>query len=138
MLCLSLRAGPQAATDVAPSLRIQILNGMTGRPVANRHLVLIRKDGRRLEGNGAGKTTDGEGYAAIPNADVALSDVVVSVDLYRPCSKTGKHEFSLVKVRGAGVVSENSCRSRITLFPQAGTLIFFVREETFLEKMRRR
>ena len=138
LFCGPLCAGAQAGADAA-ALRIQLLDGRTGRPVTNHHLVIARKDGRPLEGNGAGKkgeTTDGEGYAPIPNTDVALDHVVVNVDRHRPCSKTEKREFSLVKVRASGVVSENSCRSRITLFPQAGTLVFFVREETFIEKMR--
>ncbi len=139
MLPMATSASPQAATDVAPPLRIQVLNGRTGRPVTGRHLILTNKDGHPLEGNGVGKkaeTTDGEGYAPIPNRDVGLDRVVVNVEEHRPCSKTAKHEFSLVKVRTTGVVSENSCRSRITLFPQPGTLIFFIREETFLERMR--
>lgn len=133
-MCASAQAGADSAT-----LRIQLLDGRTGRPVTNQHLAIARKDGRPLEANGASKkveTTDGEGYAPIPNTDVALDRVVVYVDRHRPCSKAEKREFSLVKVRASGVVSENSCRSRITLFPQAGTLVFFVREETFLERIR--
>jgi hypothetical protein len=95
---------------------------------------MFRKDGKAIDGKG--ETTDGEGYAAIPNVDAALSDVFISVDLHLPCSKTGKHDFSLAKVRVSGVVSENVCRPRITMYPQAGTLIFYVRDETFIEKMR--
>jgi len=133
--CVMLSAGAQMGD--APALRIQILNGKTGRPVAHQHLALLRKDGKPLDGaDKSSVTTDGEGYAPIPNVDAAVGDVVVFVDLHRPCSKTGKREFSLVGVRSKGVVSENACKPRITMFPVAGTLIYFVRDETFLEKMR--
>jgi hypothetical protein len=134
--CSPLASG-QTPGD-ASALRVQLLNGRTGRPVANHHLLLLRKDGHPLEGTTkAGETTDGEGYAAIPNVDAPVADVYVSVEAYRPCSRTEKHHFSLAKVRTSGVVSENSCRPRITMFPLPGTLIFYVREETFIEKMQR-
>gem|GEM_PF-2838074 len=139
MLCglamiVPMRAqAPDAAA--APSLRIQILSGKTGRPVTGQHIVLMRDDGgapKRL----ADEKTDGEGYAAIPNVDGAAK-VSVLVDGQRPCSKIAKRSFELVQVRTAGVVSENTCKPRITLFPQAGTLVVFVREETFFERLRR-
>jgi hypothetical protein len=132
--CISLHAAVQTVAD-APTLRVQILNGKTGRPVTNQHLRMFRKDGKAIDGKG--ETTDGEGYAAIPNVDAAIAEIFIAVDTHLPCSKTGKHDFSLAKVRVSGVVSENVCRPRITMYPQAGTLIFYVRDETFIEKMRR-
>jgi hypothetical protein len=133
VFCVLSHAGAQAVAD-ATALRVQILNGKTGRPVTNQHLRMFRKDGRPFDSKG--ETTDGEGYAAIPNADTSLSDVSIAVDAHVPCSKTGKRDFSLAKVRVSGVVSENVCRPRITMYPQAGTLIFYVRDETFIERMR--
>jgi hypothetical protein len=134
--CASLHAGAQDTT----ALRVQILNGRTGRPVTNIRLRLFR-DAHLTAFSGAhddkGETTDGEGYASIPNVDAAVGSVFIAVDLHRACSKTDKHEFSLAKVRVAGEVSENSCKPRITMYPQPGTLIFYVRDLTFLEKMRR-
>jgi len=133
--CASLPAGAQ---DALP-LRVQILNGRTGRPVTNVHLRLFRN--ARLHAlsvaNGdKGETTDGEGYAPIPNIDATSGNVFITVDLHRACSKTDKHDFSLEKVRVAGVVSANSCKPRITMYPQPGTLIFYVRDLTLFEKMR--
>jgi hypothetical protein len=134
-LCVSLRVAAQDAT----TLRVQILNGRTGRPVTDVHLRLFR-DVHASAFNGAkdnkGETTDGEGYAPIPNVDAAVSSVFIAVDLHRACSKTDKHDFPLAKVRVAGVVSENYCKPRITMYPQPGTLIFYVRDLTFMEKMR--
>jgi hypothetical protein len=134
-LCASLNVEAQDAT----TLRVQILNGKTGRPVTNVHFNLFR-DAHLKPFSGAtggkGEITDGEGYDAIPNVDTSVSGVFISVDLHRACSKTDKHNFELTKVRVTGVVSENSCRPRISMYPQPGTLIFYVRDETFLEKMR--
>lgn len=136
LLCLSLHIRAQDSTDVT-ALRIQILNGRTGRPITNQPLRLRRKGGQPLEGNTkTSETTDGEGYAPIPNVDTVIKEVSVFVEGFRPCSKTETHTFSLTKVRVAGVVSENACRPRITMYPQQGTLIFYVRDETFIEKMR--
>jgi len=134
-LCASFHAVAQDTT----TLRVQILNGRTGRPVTNVHLKLFR-DTHLHAFSGShddkGETTDGEGYAPIPNVDATVGSVFIAVDLHRACSKTDKHDFSLAKVRVAGVVSENSCKPRISMYPQPGTLIFYVRDETFLEKMR--
>jgi hypothetical protein len=134
LLCGLAISLPSQTPAPADTLRIQILSGKTGRPVTSQHIVLMRDDGgapKRL----ADEKTDGEGYAAIPNVD-APAKVSVLVEAHMPCSKSGKHSFELVKVRTEGVVSENTCRPRITLFPQAGTLVVFVRDETFFEKMR--
>ncbi len=135
-LCCWSRAEAQVVAD-ALKLRVQILDGKTGRPVENQHLLLQREDGRPLGSDGASKavTTDGEGYASVPNVDPSIPAVFILVESHRPCSKAQRHDFSLLKVRTSGVVSENSCRPRITLFPQAGTLIFFVRPETFFERL---
>jgi hypothetical protein len=120
------------------AIRIQILDGKTGRPITNQHLLIMRPDGRALDGgrNLPSLTTDGEGYAPIPTPDPSVPNLVVNVDLHRPCSKTGVHTFPLARIHSTGVVSENTCRPRIKLYPQPGTLVFFVRPETFLEKIR--
>jgi hypothetical protein len=137
VFCFPSFASAQAAADPT-TLRVQILSGKTGRPVANQHFLLLRKDGHPLEGTTkVGETTDGEGYAPIPNVDTSGPEVRIWTDGYQPCSRVGKRNFSLAKVRTLGVVSENACRPRITMYPQPGTLIFYVREETIFEKMRR-
>jgi hypothetical protein len=132
------RGVAQAAAEV-PTLRVQILNGKTGRPVVNQKIIVVADDGVAKDAArhlGAMKT-DGEGYVSVPDVSAPLVNVQVFVEAHQPCSKTGRRSFSLVKLRTSGVVSENSCRPRITLFPQAGTLVFFVRDDTFFERMLR-
>jgi hypothetical protein len=137
-LCALVSGGARAQTaGDAGTLRVQILNGRTGRPLANQRLLLMRKDGKPIDGVTKSETTDGEGYAPIPNVDASVGNLFIHVDLHVSCARNEKHDFSIAKVHAAGVVSENGCRPRITMYPQAGTLIFYVRDETFLEKMRR-
>ncbi len=134
---LVLWCGVAAAQNDGSGMRLQLLSGKTGRPVANQKVMLERPDGMGLDGKkgGTAAVTDGEGYAAIPGSDATL--LAIAVELHKPCSKTLKHTFDLGKVRAAGVVSENACKPRITLYPQPGTLVFFVRDMTWLEKMRK-
>ena len=137
---VAMRIAWGRSAGCADTARPRSLNGRTGRPVTNVHLKLFR-DAHLHAFSGAhddkGETTDGEGYAPIPNVDAAVGSVFIAVDLHRACSKTDKHDFSLAKVRVAGVVSENYCKPRITMYPQPGTLIFYVRDLTLIEKMRR-
>jgi len=136
LLLFCSHAAGQAVADTS-ALRVQILSGKTGRPVTNARVRLFRNAHLLpLDGNKV-VITDGEGYAPLPNVDGSVGEVFVAVEAHRACSKTEKHDFELVKVRTAGVVSENSCRPRITMYPQLGTLIFYVRDETFLERMRK-
>ena len=137
VLCVAFGVVLRASAQTAP-LRVQILNGKTGRPLANQKIVVMGRDGvpAHAAHEFGTEMTDGEGYAALPELNTPLTEVRVFVESHLPCSKTGKHDFSLAKVRVSGVVSENVCRPRITMYPQAGTLIFYVRDETFIEKMR--
>jgi hypothetical protein len=136
-LCIAVPTGAQTGGG-GSTPRVQILNGKTGRPLANQKIVLMGQDGVPSHSNhdfGA-EITDGEGYAPLPELGAPLIDVLVFVEWHQPCSKANQRNFAEAKVRLLGVVSENSCRPRITMFPQPGTLIFYVREETLLEKMR--
>jgi hypothetical protein len=135
-LSLPLMVEAQTTPD-ASTARIQVLNGRTGRPLANQKIILMSGDGKpgHTTHHLVDVVTDGEGYAPLPNLDASVRDMSVMVALHQPCSKTGVHGFSLAKVHATGIVSENSCKPRITMYPQAGTLIFYVRDETFIEKM---
>ncbi|WP_433984443.1 hypothetical protein RBB78_06045 [Tunturiibacter empetritectus] len=43
--------------------------------------------------------------------------------------------FSLAEIFSKGIVSENSCKAKVRRPAEPGTLILFVRDETFFEKM---
>jgi hypothetical protein len=60
----------------------------------------------------------------------------VSVDWHRPCQKDPRGAiYPLAAIVDAGLVTPNTCSS-ITKKASPDELYLFVREETFLEKMR--
>jgi hypothetical protein len=135
-----LFASPLAAI-AQQTLRVQILNGKTGKPVANENVNLFRAgDFGDLAGdrNVRGFTTDAEGM--IKTSDIAPNtpSFYVFVDWHRQCTnkdKVNRIAFSLQEIFATGVVSENACKPKIERSVTPGTLVLFVREETFFEKM---
>lgn len=125
-----------AAHAQTQDLRLQILNGKTGRPVTNTHVTLWRDMNHTpLSREAAAQvTTDGEGYAAVPANDSEF--IVVYTDGRQPCSTTFKRTYSLTDVRMHGLVSENSCNKHIHTYAEQGTLVVFVRELTLYERLR--
>jgi hypothetical protein len=123
----------------AQTLRIQILDGRTGKPIAQEHVNLFRNGTVGADGlnrNGWGYTTDNKGLLTIPTVAPDTKSVAVYVDWHHPCSKVIAW-FPVNKVLSDGVVSENTCKPKLESSPVPGTLIFFVRDETFFEKMAR-
>jgi hypothetical protein len=123
---------------IAQTLRVQVLNGKTGKPVENEHVNLFRGEGSfaDLSGNTdvAGFVTDARGIISTSKIDSTSRTVWVSVDWHRYCSGA-KPVFTLSQIFSAGIVSANACKPRIRAVAEPGTLIFFVRDETFFEKM---
>jgi hypothetical protein len=132
-LCLVLAHPAKSET-----LRIQILNGKNGKPVANEHVNLFRTGGfGDLTGNRdvAGFTTDANGIMTTSKISPEVQAFFASVDWHRQCTKRNPVAFSLPEIFAKGVVSENSCKSKLERTAEPGTLILFVRDETFFEKM---
>jgi hypothetical protein len=125
----------------AQMLRVQVLDGKTGKPVANEHVNLFRTgDFGDLAGdrNVRGFKTDADGV--ITTSDIApnIHSFLVSVDWHRQCTedeKVNRISFSLQEIFVKGVVSENTCKPKVTRTVLPGTLVLFVRDETFFEKM---
>jgi hypothetical protein len=125
-------------TVYGQTLRIQVLSGRNGKPVAHEHVNLFRTSepfsditGRRFT---PGWTTDANGFISVSDIASDVHSVHISVDWHRPCSKVVP-DFLLDEVMFKGLVSENACKPRIHAAAVPGTLIFFVRDETFFEKM---
>jgi hypothetical protein len=121
----------------AQTLRIQILNGKSGNPVAHEHVNLFRSEGfADLTGdsNIHGFTTDANGVIEVSQIAPQTHSFSVSVDWHQQCA-IGRVTFSLQAIFAAGLVSENSCKKKITRSAKPGTLILFVRDDTFFEKM---
>ena len=125
----------------AQTLRVQILNGKTGKPVANEHVNLFRYgEFGDLTGdrNVRGFTTDADGIITSSDFAPDTHSFYVSVDWHRQCTKKSQVNdvaFSLQEIFTRGIVSENTCKAKLERSAKPGTLILFVREETFFEKM---
>lgn len=139
MMMAVLCGASALAQHDASQLRLQVLNGRTGKPVAHQKVVVMagESSARRKTVKLVDVATDGEGYVSLPDAASQVERLHVYVEAYRSCSKAEVNSFELAKVAASGVVSENACRSRISLYPQPGNLVFFVRPETWLERMRK-
>lgn len=120
-------------------MRLQVLNGRTGKPVVHARVTVWASDD--IPKHPAKKLvkaeTDGEGYISLPDAGPVPQHVIVDIETFRPCSRTDTNSFTVQKIAATGLVSENACKPRISLYPQAGTLVFFVRPETWLERLRK-
>lgn len=138
---LALPAMAQTGAPGLPAgesqLRVQVLNGRTGRPVVNTHLLLIGDDGLALDGSrdNPGVNTDVEGYAPLP-ASPRSRQLHLYVTGYLPCTRASRRTFALELMATRGIVSSNECSPRIRLFPQRGLLVVFVRPEHWWEALR--
>ena len=125
----------------AQVLRVQILNGKNGKPVANEHVNLFRTGNfGDLAGdrNVRGFKTDADGVITTSDISPDIHSFLVSVDWHRQCNeneKVNRIAFSLPEILSKGVLSENSCKAKLRRSAEPGTLILFVRDETFFEKM---
>jgi hypothetical protein len=125
----------------AQTLRVQVLNGKTGKPVTNEHVNLFRTgDFGDLTGyrNMRGFTTDSNGFITASDFAPDTDSFYVAVDWHRQCTKKSQVNqvaFSLQEISTRGIVSENTCKPKLERSATPGTLILFVRDETFFEKM---
>jgi len=121
----------------AQTLRVQILNGKNGKPVVNEHVNVFRTgDFGDLAGNRDHRefNTDANGIFTVSQIAPETDSFTVAVDWHRPCAKNYA-KFSLHEIFLKGIVSENSCKAKVGRIVEPGTLILFVRDETFFEKM---
>lgn len=137
---MGLCGGLAYAQHDASQLRLQVLNGKTGKPVVHVKVRVDKAPGGVPDDKGTlwvNAETDGEGYIMLPEATPTPGMMFVHVLAFLPCSRTNVNGFVVQKMAAAGTVSENACKPRITLYPQAGTLVFFVRPETWLDRLRK-
>jgi hypothetical protein len=123
----------------AQTLRIQIVNGKSGEALSNQHVVLMgavdaddQSSLRRMEDF----TTDKDGIGAVSKIAPEIKAIYVFVEWHHQCAKNVGVRFSLRDIFATGTVSENSCKPKLSrLTPLPGTLVLYVRDETFFEKM---
>jgi hypothetical protein len=118
----------------AQMLRVQVLNGKTGKPVASEHINLFRPRESGANWHIGEFNTDANGVFTFSQVAAKTDSFTIAVDWHRPCAKSYA-EFSLHDIFSQGSVSENTCKPKLRRIAEPGTLILFVRDETFFEKM---
>lgn len=118
-------------------IKIHVIDGKSGKPIANEHLLVFEGDSVeavKQHQHHVDLHTDSAGIAALPNDDMHW--LQVWVDWHRSCqSESEAAIYSVATIRQSGLVSSNTCGS----FSQSvlpNELYLFVRRETFIEKMR--
>jgi hypothetical protein len=119
------------------TVEIYVVNGKNGKPVANTHVLVFQgvstEDITQLK-HSIELRTDSDGVAVLSKD--AMPWLRVSVDWHRPCQKYPRGGiYPLATIVDTGLVTPNTCSS-ITAKASPGKLYLFVRDETFLEKMR--
>ena len=118
----------------AQMLRVQVLNGKTGNPIANEHINLFRPGESGANWHIGEFNTDANGVFTFSQVVAKTDSFTIAVDWHRPCAKSYA-KFSLQDIVSKGLVSENTCKPKLVRIAEPGTLILFVRDETFFEKM---
>jgi hypothetical protein len=128
-----------AVTADAQTLRVQIVNGRNGKLVANEHVNFFRTgEFGDLTGshNVGGFYTNKDGVVVVSQIASEIHSFTVSVDWHRQCAPNYGATFSLSDIFTNGTVSENTCKPKhLRQTPLPGTLVLYVRDETFFEKM---
>ena len=120
-------------TSVAEIIRIRVLNGHNGKPIANEQVSLYIKG----EKDALSYTTDMNGTFTL---DLDPSkEVLPSTEWWITCRKinpTAPHLFSVEAIHNDGATDENTCgkaKSEVI----RGTLTIFARKASFFENMAR-
>jgi hypothetical protein len=119
------------------TVEIHVVNGKNGSPVVNANVLVFQgvstEEIAQLK-HSIELRTDSDGVAILSKD--AMSWLRVSVDWHRPCQKDPRGGiYPLAMIVDAGLVTPNTCGS-ITRKASPGKFYLFMRDETFLEKMR--
>jgi hypothetical protein len=116
------------------TLKIQVLDGKSGKPLANQRVLLMGQSGSEGARRIGDFHTEADGNITVSRIDPEARSLSVYVEWHHPCAKN-QATFSVMSVLSTGLVSENSCNPKLERTADPGTLILFVRDQTFFEKM---
>jgi hypothetical protein len=119
------------------TVELHVVNGKNGKPVANAHVLVFQgastEEVTQLK-HSIELRTDSDGVAVLPKD--AMPWLRVFVDWHAPCQTDPQGGiYPLATIVDEGLVTPNTCGS-ITRKASPYELYRFVRDETFLEKMR--
>ena len=120
-------------------LTIHAIDGRTGKPIKNEHLVVSvgATETRALGGwKNINLTTDDNGVAVLSADDAHSPFIQVWVDFHAQCQNAPSTSFfKVVEIQKSGVNAGNLC-GKITREVTPGNFVVFARPATFWEKMR--
>jgi hypothetical protein len=116
------------------TLKIQVLDGKSGKPLVNQRVVLMGQSGSGSARHIGDFHTEANGNILVSQIDPDVRSFSVYVEWQHLCAKD-QATFSVMSVLSTGLVSENSCSTKLKRATEPGALILFVRHETFFEKM---
>jgi hypothetical protein len=125
---------PLAWGASAQTLKVQVFDGKNGMPLANQRVVLMGDSdsgGIRQVGD---FHTQSDGTFQVSSTTQRIRSLDAYVEGRHLCSNNPA-KFSFQQIISTGVVSENSCKSKLQQRVQPRTLVLYVRDETFFEKM---
>jgi hypothetical protein len=136
-LLLALLIPLSGAVAGTGTVKIHVVNGKDGKPVTNAHVLVFQGESieevKQLK-HSLDLRTDSDGVAVLPGD--MMPWLRVSVDWHRSCqSEPDSGIYRLTAIQQAGLATSNTCSS-IVKKATPGELYLFVRDETFLEKMR--
>ena len=137
VLLLALLVPMLCAVAGNGTVEVHLVNGKNGKPIAGVHVLVFQgasADEVKQLKYSLELRTDSDGVAVLPSDTMPW--LRVYVDWHRSCqSDQGGGIYSLATIRDWGLVTPNTCGS-ITRRASPDTVYLFMRDETFLEKMR--
>ena len=138
LLTLSLALGFSALALQAQVIRVKVVDGKNGKPVANLDIMFNTEI---PAWSPSSLFTDGNGEVAVKVGSFTKMVVFTPSMKYRPCLKPtikghapSTPAYSVADILSKGISMENSCsKRRIDAVP--GELLYFVRPWTFWETL---
>lgn len=126
-----------SCTAQTKEIAILALDGKTGRPIANEHLLVFEGDSQTNIGKKhSDLKTDENGIAMLSLDDPSISRIQVFVDFHVLCQKLPNgNSFSVDEVERNGLATPNICgKATLSNFPSR--LVVFAWPPTLLDRAR--
>ena len=130
----SMVAAGLCAMGTSNGIKIHVVDGKSGKPVANEHVLVFYGDSAadiRAQTHHQETHTDSAGNARLSGVKGFLE---VWIDRHPLCEPSVR-AFSVDAIQSSGIVAPNTCGTATHVAVPA-ELYLFVRKETFIEGMR--
>lgn len=124
------------AAATAQDIRVRLLDGKTGRPIANTRLLIFGTNSSTDPHEFSfARGTDDHGEAILPADQLHGRFLQVFTDFMTDCvSNPNRSALSVEAIHAKGLVRENTC-SKLSATAHPHELVVFARKPTLREKM---